>query len=150
MKTVVRLFGNATIASIYSFLSLSFMAKAKKIIGWICTILIVLFMGPSLVMKFIATEGTEAATLMAGDGYWEFRQYLGALQAVTLILFLIPRTALVGYIMVIGYAAGALATVLTHGNFAAEGWPLVWALFFITVCGYTRFPELTQRLRGKM
>jgi hypothetical protein len=74
---------------------------------------------------------------------------LGVLEIIIIVLFLIPRTSTVGFILMVGYLAGALATNLTHGFTFAEAAPLYVLLLLLTISGYFRNPELVSRLMGK-
>ena len=69
---------------------------------------------------------------------------LGVMELVIAVLFLIPRTSTVGFVLMVGYFGGVLATLLTHGQDATF---IYIVLALLTVSGYFRNPELLQRIR---
>lgn len=128
-------------------------SKTSKIIAWVAGAPALFLYTFAAVMKFTPppAAGTPAADMMAKMGMTpEMNMVLGVVQILLLILFLVPRTALVGYVMIIGYMSGALATNLTHGFSQAEIAPLYVCLALLAVHGYFRFPELSARLLKKM
>jgi hypothetical protein len=100
------------------------------------------------VMKFIMTDATPGVEVAKQAGFWDIRYELGVLQIVIAILLLIPRTSTVGFVLMVGYMAGALSANLTHGMYA-DAVPCYVALALLTLCGWFRHPELTNRLLGK-
>jgi hypothetical protein len=112
-------------------------AKQKPILSWIgwgITALIGLGLSFSAVMKFLNPPeigkefvdrlGYPADVLLA----------IGIAEITSVLLFLFPRTAVLGAVLLTGYLGGAIAThVRIHDNFAgpAIGGVLVWlALYF--------------------
>jgi len=63
--------------------------------------------------------------------------------------YVIPRTATVGFVLMVGYYGGALATNITHGFTVPEYAPILVALALMTVDAYLRKPELLWRIKGK-
>lgn len=126
------------------------MKRVGTIIGWIATVLLVLSNGFATVMKFVPVEPGSQAELMGQRlGTMGLERGLGVLEIAILILFIIPRTAAVGFILMTGYLGGALATQLTHGMTQQELIPMYVILAVLALCGYFRFPEFTARLMGK-
>ncbi len=124
-------------------------ARVSSIIGWICTVLVVAFNLFAAVMKFMpVTPGSPAEEFGKKLGTIGLEHPLGVLEFAIIILFLVPRTSAVGFILMIGYLAGALATNLTHGFSSMEALPIYVLLALMAVIGWTRFPEFTARLRG--
>tara|TARA_B110000008_G_scaffold278374_1_gene321972 strand:+ start:2503 stop:2805 length:303 start_codon:yes stop_codon:yes gene_type:complete len=71
---------------------------------------------------------------------------LGVLELVFVILFVFPRTGILGTFMLIAYMGGAIATHLEHGQSILV--PCVIQAFLWVVAVY-RFPELTSRISDK-
>ena len=119
------------------------MAHARtRITGIVCTSIAALFLSFDTVLKVLmlgpAVEGTTSLGYPAGTVLW-----IGAIEMVCLILYLVPGTAVLGAVLMTGYLGGAVAThvrisspLLTHTLF-----PLYVALF---VWGglYLREPRL--------
>jgi len=124
--------------------------RAKSIIGWTATILIAAFNLFAAVMKFLpVAPGSPAEEMGKALGTLGLEKGLGILEFIIIALFLIPRTSTVGFVLMVGYMGGALATNLTHGfTSTAELMPLYILFVLLTVSGYFRNPELTARLRG--
>jgi hypothetical protein len=84
--------------------------------GWVMTALYALFMlGASVAPKFI---GAEVALTALTDIGWPTKYLLliGVIELVCVILFLIPRTALLGAIVMTALLGGALASHLRAGS----------------------------------
>jgi len=113
------------------------MAKQNSLftwIGWAISALIGLGLTFSATMKFLSPPemtkefverfGYPAETLLA----------IAIAELASVLLFLFPRTAVLGAVLLTGYLGGAIAThVRIHDNFAgaAIGGVLVWlALYF--------------------
>jgi ABC-type enterochelin transport system permease subunit len=125
-------------------------ARLGSIIGWIATGLLVLSNAFALVMKFIpVAPGSEAELMGQRLGTAGLEYGLGVLEGIILVLFIVPRTSLVGFVLMIGYLGGATATQLTHGMTQTELVPMYITLGVLALCGWFRFPEMTARLRGK-
>jgi len=124
--------------------------KFSSLLGWTATILLAalnLFAG---VMKFMpVAPGSEAEVYAQKLGTVGLEHVLGVVELVIVVLFLIPRTSTVGFVLMVGYMAGVLATMLTHGMTTAEVMPIYVALGLLTISGYFRNPELTSRLFGR-
>jgi hypothetical protein len=72
---------------------------------------------------------------------------VGLLEVICAFLFLIPRTGVIGSLLISGYMGGVIATHLEHDN------NLSFAIIFTVVIGITalvRYPELTTRIMGKI
>ena len=68
----------------------------------------------------------------------------GVIEIVSVILYLVPRTSTIGFVLMVGYFGGVLATLLTHGQDATM---IYIVLALLTVSAYFRNPELLSRLR---
>jgi hypothetical protein len=119
--------------------------KTKKTILWVLTGLVgALFAfsafgklsGNPDAVKMAATFGLSPTAFTA----------LGVLEAVSLLLFIIPRTGILGALLLTAYMGGAIATHLEHG----ESIVLTCVIqAFIWIGTVLRFPELTQRILSK-
>ncbi len=123
----------------------------RILLGWIPAILVTAFLiGPSGLPKFFIADGTELSSFMRALGAWEIRHALGVLEIAVAVLFLIPRTATVGFILVIGFLGGALATNLTHPE-VTETIPAVPIILMLlaALSAAVRTPELLTRVNGR-
>ncbi|MEJ6735106.1 MAG: DoxX family protein [Flavobacteriales bacterium] len=119
--------------------------KSKKIIYWILTSLIAFIFIGSAMGKLISSEETLAMASNIGlNG--QIYTILGVLELVFVILFVFPRTGILGTLMLIAYMGGAIATHLEHGQSILV--PCVIQAFLWVVAVY-RFPELTSRISDK-
>lgn len=69
--------------------------------------------------------------------------FIGIIEIISLILFLIPRTAILGTLLLVAYMGGAIVTHLQHQQ------PITMAVavqILIWITAFVRFPELKQRL----
>jgi len=119
-----------------------------SIIGWTSALLVgalTLFTG---VMKFVPVPpGSEQEAMMLQMGMTSHVVYtLGVVELVIATLFLIPRTSTIGFILMIGYFGGVLATLLTHSQDPIVAYIVLGVL---TLSAYFRSPELLSRLRKK-
>lgn len=84
--------------------------------GWIMTGLFVLFMlGASVTPKLLTLD---AAVTSLTDLGWspDYLLLFGVLELVLTILFIIPRTSLLGAVLLTGLFGGAMASHLRVGN----------------------------------
>lgn len=87
--------------------------KAKRIIAWTLTGIAALMVIFSGLMKF--SQSQEVMKKMNELGVGPYVILLGVMEIVFAILFLIPQTRKVGFILLSCYFAGAIATDLSHG-----------------------------------
>ena len=126
------------------------MAKASSIIGWICVGLVSAFTLFSAVMNMLPIEGNQPAIDIATRlGILEIIFALGVAKVLLVIVYVLPRTSTVGFVLMAAYWAGALATNITHGFTPVEYSPIVVTLAVMTLGAYFRNPELLARLKGK-
>jgi hypothetical protein len=84
--------------------------NAKKIVGWVLSVLIaVMLIAVSAPGKFIDFEGKEEMFAKMGWGV-EVMKTIGVIEIVVAILYLIPRTAFIGAVLITAYLGGAIAT----------------------------------------
>lgn len=85
-------------------------SKRKIIAGWVLSIVIALFLSVfSASGKFTQWEGKEEMFTKLGLTN-DLAIKIGVLEVIITILFLIPRTAFIGAILITGYLGGAIFT----------------------------------------
>lgn len=106
-----------------------------KITGWVLSFLVSLFLGgASAAGKFTQWEGK--ADMFAKLGWSEDVMFrIGVVEVIIAILFLIPRTAFVGAILMAAYLGGATATHVRVGD----------AFFFPIIIGVIAWVALGLR-----
>ncbi len=116
--------------------------KTRKIIYWILTGLVTIVFLGSAAGKLTANE--EALKMAEGFGI-DAKTYtiIGIVEIICLILFIIPRTGILGTLLLAAYMGGAIATHLEHGVSIVA--PCIIQSFVFVVAFY-RFPELKTRL----
>lgn len=117
--------------------------KVKIIIGWILTGLIVLVFLKSMSMKLMGSPEAVKHSLALGLSA-QTQKFLGILELLSVILFVIPRTGLLGTLLLAAYLGGAIATHIEHEQSATMA-IIIQCLLWITAA--IRFPELSRRLR---
>jgi DoxX-like family len=110
--------------------------------GWALTGLLSLLFAYSASMKFMANDQTLKMAADMGLDASMFK-ILGTVELLSVVLFAIPRTGVVGALLLMAYMGGAIATHLQHHlpvppNVVIES--LIW------IAAALRFPELTHRL----
>src|SRR5690606_9578250 len=88
------------------------MAKA----GWIMTALLLLFLLPASVAPKFMSAAAAIDALEAIDWPTRYLLLLGFIELGCLILFVIPRTGLLGAILMTGLLGGAMASHLRAGS----------------------------------
>ena len=120
------------------------------IVGWICTLLIGAFNLFAAVMKFLpVAPGSQAEEFGQRLGTAGLEYPLGVLEIIIIVLFLVPRTSTVGFVLMIGYMGGALATNLTHGFSHMDALPIYILFVLLMISAYFRNPELLSRILGR-
>jgi len=119
--------------------------KTKKIIYWVLTGLVAFIFLGSAMGKFTADEkALEMAASMGLDA--NTYKLLAFVEILSLVLFILPRTGVIGTLLLCAYMGGAIATHLEHGQSIIA--PCIIQAFLWAVALF-RFPELTNRLRNK-
>ncbi|EDM35847.1 probable integral membrane protein [Pedobacter sp. BAL39] len=115
--------------------------KTKKILGWVLAGLVA--------FVFIGSGGFKIsggnAEMVKGLGGATNLLILGSLEVIIAILFLYPRTGVIGALLGIAYMGGAMAVHLVSGQSIML---LVVIEVLIWITSAVRFPELVERLRG--
>lgn len=114
----------------------------QKIIYWVLTGFVAFIFIGSAIGKFTA----NAEALKMGESFGLNTQAftsLGVIEIVSALLFIFPRTGIVGTLLLASYMGGAIATHLEHGQSVIT--PCVIQAFLWIVAIY-RFPELRTRI----
>ncbi len=123
--------------------------RIGTIIGWICAILVSAFTLLSVVLGILMKDNPEAIAMGERLGITGMEIPLDVAKVIILALFLWPRTSTVGFVLMVGYYGGVLATNMTHGFAIAEYAPVLVVFALLTISAWFRNPELTARLRKK-
>ena len=117
-------------------------SKTQKIIYWSLTGLVAIVFLGSASGKLMSNP--EAVKMAAGFGI-DASTYtmLGIIELVSVILFIIPRTGILGTLLLASYMGGAIATHVQHGISAVA--PCIVQAIMLGVAFY-RFPELRSKL----
>jgi DoxX-like family len=119
--------------------------KTINIINWVLAGLVAFIFIGSAYSKL--TANADALKMGAGFGLSANSfTALGIIEIISAILFLVPRTAVLGTLLLVAYMGGAIATHLEHGQ------PLLAPCMisaFVWIVAIVRLPELRSRLFGK-
>ena len=116
--------------------------KSNKIIYWVLTGLIsMVFIGSALGKLTANEESLKMASNFGLDA--NMFTMIGIVELVCLILFIIPRTGIIGTMLLAAYMGGAIATHLEHGESILAPCIVQSILFLIA---FYRFPELRSSL----
>ena len=116
--------------------------KVKNITGWILSGAVSLALAGSAMDKIILSQHAIQMGTSFGLSPETYR-LLGVIEILSAILFIIPRTAMLGLLLLSSYSGGAITTHLLHKQgilFPAMLESLIW----IGAC--LRLPELTERI----
>ncbi|MXV16624.1 DoxX family protein [Hufsiella ginkgonis] len=119
-------------------------SKTKNILGWVLSGLAALLLAASATDKISgSSHALQIASLISltGGTY----RVLGIIELLSVILFLYPRTGILGTLLLSSYLGGAIATHLQHQQdvlFPAAFEAVIW------IAAVIRFPELTRRIKS--
>ncbi|MBO9571060.1 MAG: DoxX family protein [Chitinophagaceae bacterium] len=116
--------------------------KIIRIAGYTLTIILGLLFAMSAFMKLTQNEAALAQATSFGIEATTY-QFIGIIEIISLILFLIPRSGVLGTLLLAAYLGGAIVTHLQHGQ------PIAMAVaiqILLWITAIIRFPELRQRL----
>ena len=116
--------------------------RSMKITGWVLTALLALLFGMSAFMKIISDPEIVQQAASIGLDAATYRT-IGIVEIFSLILFLIPRTGVLGALLLVAYMGGAIVTHLQHQEPIALA---VTVQILLWLAAFLRFPELKQRL----
>jgi uncharacterized membrane protein YphA (DoxX/SURF4 family) len=116
--------------------------KLQNRIGWVLSILLSLVFVMSATMKITGNEEALKQAMAMGFENSSY-QVLGYLELLAVVLFLIPRTGVVGVLLLMVYMGGAIcAHLLTKQPLL----PVVLFEVMLWVAAAFRFPEIRNRL----
>jgi len=118
--------------------------KVKKIVEWALSGVLILILLSSGILKLSGLP--QAEEMAASVGGTKNLLFLGVLEIIIVLLFVIPRTKVVGLFLMIAYFGGAMATHLITGE------PILIPTLIQTLVWLTAFfaiPELNDRLVKK-
>ena len=112
-------------------------ARTAASVGYVCTGLTAIFLAIDTVFKVLrlgpAIEGTIALGYPADSVRW-----IGIIELVCLVLYLVPRTSVLGGLLLTGYLGGAIAThvrisssLLTHTLFPVYVALVLWGGLYL-------------------
>nr|WP_315162893.1 DoxX family protein [uncultured Flavobacterium sp.] len=116
-----------------------------KIIKWVITYSLTGLFIMSAIMKIIKNEGAVQQATSIGINA-STNQILGIVELISAILFVIPRTGVLGSLLLISYMGGAIATHLEHGQSIII---VIVIQILIWLSAGIRFKELSNRLLSK-
>jgi uncharacterized membrane protein YphA (DoxX/SURF4 family) len=119
-------------------------SKTGKIIYWILTGLVAFVFIGSGSMKLMGGAGTEEMAQGLGGG--SNMMVLGALEILIALIWLVPKTGIIGALLAVAYMGGATAVHFVNNQ------PLLVPVLIqvlIWIATVYRFPELKQRILGK-
>lgn len=123
--------------------------RFSSFVGWTAVFLVSALTLFSAIMGFMPQTDPAAIEIATKMGVANFSMQLGITKILIVALFVYPRTSTVGFVLMIGYYGGALATNITHGFAPAEYGILYVVLGLLTLSAYVRNPELLTRIKGK-
>jgi hypothetical protein len=116
--------------------------KSKKIIYWVLTGLVsFVFLGSAFGKLTSSAEAIKMAEAFGLDA--QTYTILGVVELFAAILFIIPRTGVLGTILLVAFMGGAIATHIEHSQSVVA--PCIIEALLILVAIY-RFPELRSRI----
>jgi hypothetical protein len=119
--------------------------KTKNIINWSLAGLVGFIFIGSAISKLMG--GAEALKMAEGIGLSASAfTTIGIVELISIILFIIPRTGILGTLLLVAYMGAAICAHVTHG--LPIGGPVAISAF-VWIAAVVRFPELQSRLFGK-
>ena len=117
-------------------------SKTKQIVGWVLAGLIGALFVFSAYGKFAGgEEGAKMAAAIGLDA--ASMKTLGIIELLAAVLFLYPRTGVLGTLLLAAYMGGAIATHLEHGMSIVAPCVIQAVIWAVAVF---RFPELRSRI----
>jgi hypothetical protein len=117
--------------------------KIRLIIGWTLSGLLALLMVGTAILKLVG--GAQVVEGFEKFGLADWRIIIGIGELVSAVLFLVPRTAVLGTLLLSAYLGGAIVTNMQH----AENWvPPAVLLVVVWIAAGLRIPELFRGLLG--
>jgi hypothetical protein len=119
-------------------------SKTKNIINWVLAGIIgLVLLGGGINKLMGSTESLGLSwSFISAEGF----KVIGIIEIIAVLLFLYPRTGVLGTMLLVAYMGGAIATHLEHGQPITAPLSVSVVLWIVAVI---RFQELTQRIKGK-
>ena len=118
--------------------------KTKNIIDWVLAGLVGFIFVGSGINKLVG--GEEALKMASGMGLSPSAfTSIAVIELISVVLFIIPRTGILGTLLLAAYMGGAIATHLEHDMSVV---PPAAIAAFVWIAAVVRFPELRSRLLG--
>ena len=118
-------------------------SKIKKYTGISLNYIISLTLILSGVLKLVGVEGYQNMIMNLGVHYYEYIYLLGAIEIASGILFIIPRTFVLGFIMVLVFFGGTISAHMSHGdNFIPQ-------IIFVFLTSFIAFAKKEEWFRYK-
>ncbi|GAA4437948.1 DoxX family protein [Ravibacter arvi] len=117
-------------------------SKTRNTAGWILTGVIALLLAFSAFLKISQAPEAVAQAAASGIDAATFR-LIGIIEIICVLVFLIPRTAFAGSLLLVAYMGGAIASHLINGDSVVLV-VVIEALVWITIL--LRFPVIQQQL----
>jgi len=118
--------------------------KTNNIIHWVLTGLVgIVFLG-SGASKLIGSEDSLKMAQGFGLSASNFTM-LGIIEILSVLLFIYPRTGVLGTLLLAAYMGGAVATHLEHGQSVLA--PVIISAF-VWIVAVLRFSELRNRIQN--
>ncbi len=123
--------------------------RVGSVIGWICTVLVSALTIMSAIFEFMPMTDPVMIDYATRLGVLDIAIPLGIAKLIIVALYIIPRTSTVGFVLMVGYFGGALATNITHQFPVQDYAPLFVVFVLMMIDAAFRKPELLARLMGK-
>lgn len=117
-------------------------SKTRNTAGWILAGVIALLLAFSAFLKISQAPEAVAQAAASGIDAAIFR-LIGIIEIICVLVFLIPRTAFAGSLLLVAYMGGAIASHLINGDSVVLV-VVIEALVWITIL--LRFPVIQQQL----
>jgi hypothetical protein len=108
-----------------------------RVAGVVCTTVAALFLAFDTILKVLRLDAAVEGTASLGYPLSSV-QWIGAIELVCLVLYLVPRTAVLGALLMTGYLGGAVAShvriespLLTHVLFPVYVALLLWGGLYL-------------------
>jgi len=119
--------------------------KTKNIINWVLTVIIALLFMSSGSGKIMGDTNALKMADSFGISSTAFKT-IGFIEFIAVLLFIFPRTGILGAFILIAFMGGAIATHLEHNQ---PFIPQIIISAFLWIVTVVRFPELLERITGK-
>lgn len=117
---------------------------SKTIVGLVLSVLLSILLIWSALMKFFPNPAMIKGIYAMGLTPFSIK-IIGVIEIISLILFIIPRTGILGTLLLTAYLGGAIATHLTHGQ---SIYLEVIAEAILWIAATIRFSDLSRKLSG--